>query len=92
MSSSMMENIKTGFSVSLGWILANSLIFGIAAIFLGIGFYLYNKEKQKEKKKEEYSQSLKVFGMVLMGIGVLVGISFFGKFMGIWAIQNVLNE
>jgi formate hydrogenlyase subunit 3/multisubunit Na+/H+ antiporter MnhD subunit len=92
MTVSMMDNIKTGFSVSLGWILANSLIFGIAAIFLGIGFYLYNKEKQKEKKKEEHSQSLKVVGMVLMGIGVLVGISFFGKFIGLWVIQNFLSE
>jgi hypothetical protein len=53
---------------------------------------LYNKEKQKEKKKEEHSQSLKVVGMVLMGIGVLVGISFFGKFIGLWVIQNFLSE
>lgn len=76
------DNIKTGFGLTLGSLLAMMIFIAIGAAIFIPGFVIVNKENAK-KKKEEQNNGLKILGYILMFIGMIVGLGFgAGAFFG----------
>jgi hypothetical protein len=70
---SMKSLIKTGFGISVGFLLARMIFVLIGMAFFIPGYLMFKKSSSDEK-----DSSSRIGGMVLMGIGVVImgGIGF----------------
>ena len=64
---SMKSLIKTGFGISVGFLLARMIFVLIGMAFFFPGFIMFKKASDKKEKGAE-----QIGGMVLMGIGVVI--------------------
>ena len=77
----IMEYARVGFGSGLGLFASLMLFTLVGVIFFIPGFILVNREQKKPK--EEQNQTMKVFGYILMAIGMIVGLGFgAGAFFG----------
>lgn len=76
------DNIKTGFGLTLGSLLAIMIFIAIGAALFIVGWFLVNRENAK-KNPEERNNGLKTLGYIIMFIGMVVGLGFgVGVFFG----------
>lgn len=69
--------VKTGFGLGIGIGLASMIFLAVGmALFIG-GYVMF----MKEKKSSQPVQSKKIFGIVLMGLGCIIGLGFGGPIL-----------
>lgn len=81
----LMDYVRPAFGMGLGIYASFILYMLVAVAFFVPGFILVQKENAK--KKEEQSAGVKVFGYVLMALGMVIGLgfgasTFFGELAG----------
>jgi hypothetical protein len=68
-TANMKNMFKTGFATGLGVFSSLIPLMLIGLLFFVPGLYIYGQEKKKSQ--QERSTGMYIFGLVLMGIGVL---------------------
>lgn len=66
--------VKTGFGLGIGSLLAGIIFVAIGMGFFFTGFVIYKREAKK--KPADQRAGTKVFGIVLMALGTLLGLGF----------------